>query len=183
VALASAGVDGVQLREKSLDDLGLLELASSARAALPAGVRLIVNGRLDVALAAGADGVQLPADGLPVRAVRAAAGPGLLVGRTTHDESEVAALAAEGAADYALFGPVFATPGKTDARPPLGLDRLAAACAFGLPVVAVGGVDAVKAARALEAGAAGVAAIRACADAPGARARARAARAASGRRA
>lgn len=161
--LAAAGVDGVQVREKRLDDADLLALVRATRELLPAATAVLVNGRLDVALAAGADGVHLPAGGLPVAPLRAWAGrlgrrP--LVGRSTHTLGEVAAARDEGV-DYVVFGPVFATPGKGE---PVGLAALAAAARLGVPVLALGGVDAARVAAAVAAGAHGVAAIRAFAS-------------------
>lgn len=158
-ALAAAGVDGVQLREKEADDGELLALGRIARALLPAAA-LLVNGRLDVALASGADGVHLPADGLPAAPLLAwAAGLGRrpLVGRSTHTLAEVAAARDEGA-DYVTFGPVFATPGK---GAPVGTAALAAAARLGVPVLALGGVEPERVAEAIATGAHGVAAIRA----------------------
>ncbi|HXO19377.1 MAG TPA: thiamine phosphate synthase, partial [Thermoanaerobaculia bacterium] len=90
-ALAGAGVDALQLREKDLDDRDLYDLARRARALLPPPARLLVNGRLDVALAAGADGAHLPADGVPLGPLRRRFGAGVLLGRSTHRPEEVAA--------------------------------------------------------------------------------------------
>lgn len=159
-AIAASGVDAVQLREKDLDDLDLYALARRARAILPASCRLLINGRPDVALAAGADGVHLPVAGLPVAAVTGRWGRRLLVGVSAHRVDEVEAARRDGAA-YALFGPVFATPAKPAAA---GLDRLAAAAAAGLPVIAVGGVTAERLPDLAIAGAAGAAGIRCFAD-------------------
>lgn len=156
--LGAAGIDGVQLREKDLPDRSLHELARRARAALPAA-RLLVNGRLDIAIAAGADGVHLPADGLPVAPLRARFGPGVLIGLSTHHPDEVAAARAAGA-DYVTFGPVFATPSKEGYGPPTGLGPLAHAAACGLPVYALGGVTLDRLAEVASAGAAGAAGIR-----------------------
>lgn len=158
--LAAAGVDGVQVREKGLDDADLLALACTTRELLPATTAVLVNGRLDVALAAGADGVHLPAEGLPAAPLLAWArrlGQRPLVGRSTHTLAEVAAARDEGV-DYVVFGPVFATPGKGE---PAGVAALAAAARLGVPVLALGGVDAARLAAAIAAGAYGVAAIRA----------------------
>ncbi len=154
--LAAAGVGALQLREKDLSDRALYELARRARAALPPPRRLLVNGRLDVALAAGADGAHLPADGVPIRALRARFGPGVLLGRSTHALAEVERAREEGA-DYAVFGPVFATPGK---GPAVGLAALGRAAAGGLPVYALGGITLERLAAVAESGAAGVAGIR-----------------------
>jgi thiamine monophosphate synthase len=185
-ALAAAGVDALQLREKGLADRDLFELALAARAALalPAlaaaggrgdGARpalpaaagssdgagpplLLVNGRADIAIAAGADGVHLPGDGLPVGAMRGRFGADWLIGVSTHSVEEVEAAARAGA-DYAVFGPVYATPGKPGARP-TGAAGLAAAAQAGIPVYALGGVTLERFAEVAAAGAAGVAAIR-----------------------
>jgi thiamine-phosphate pyrophosphorylase len=165
--LGAAGVDAVQLRDKGLDDRRLYELTRRARAVLPARCRLLVNGRLDVALAAGADGVHLPADGLPSQPLRRRFGPGVLIGRSTHRPEEVAQARRAGA-DYATFGPVFPTPSKAGYGPPPGLAGLRRAAAVGLPVLALGGITAERLAEVARAGAAGAAARRAFADAAGA---------------
>jgi len=166
--LRAAGVDTLLVRERDLDDRDLLELMHAARASFPAPGRLLGHRRFDLALAAEADGVHLPADGLPVAAVRGATSPSFVVGRSVHSLAEVDRARAEGA-DYVFFGPVFATPSKAGKIEPLGLDELAAACRRGLPVVAVGGVAPGNAAATLAAGASGVAAIRAFAHAESAR--------------
>ena len=159
----------VQIREKDLDDRRLLELVRRGRELLPETVPVLVNGRPDVALAAGADGVHLPAAGLPVAAVRrcaeAAGRPRprpFLVGRSTHAAEEVAVARGEGA-DYVTFGPVHPTPSKAAYGPPPGLEGLAAAvrAAGGLPVIALGGVTPERLPPLAAAGAHGAAAIRA----------------------
>jgi thiamine-phosphate pyrophosphorylase len=161
--VATAGVDAVQLREKHLDDRSLFELARRARERLPNEVSLLVNGRADVALAAEADGVHLPSSGLPVAALRRRFGARLLIGRSTHSPAEVAA-AREDGADYVTFGPVYATPSKAACGSPPGLEGLRRAAAVGLPVLALGGVDAEHLAEVATAGAAGAAGIRAFHD-------------------
>lgn len=158
-ALASlGGLGAVQIREKDLEDRPLWDLARLARSVLPPPARLLVNGRLDVALAAGADGVHLPSDGVPVAPLRERFGPGVLIGRSAHRIDEVERARDEGA-DYVTFGPVYATPGK---GPPVGLAELerAAVSASGLPVYALGGVTLPRFGELARAGAAGVAAIR-----------------------
>lgn len=157
-AAARAGADFIQVREKDLEGRALLHLVSAVVAAV-AGTRarVLVNGRPDVALAAGASGVQLPEDGLPVPDVKRAF-PGLIVGASRHDMGG-ARRAAQDGADFVLLGPVLATPGKQTR--PLGLDALATVVrTTSVPVHAIGGIDAAGAAAAARAGAAGVAAIR-----------------------
>jgi thiamine-phosphate diphosphorylase len=118
---------------------------------------VLVNGRPDVATLAGAHGVQLPAEGLPVAEVRRAF-PSLLVGASCHDAAEARAAAAAGAS-LVLFGPVLATPGKEERAQ--GIDALAdVARSVAADVYAIGGLDPETAPRALAAGARGVAAIR-----------------------
>ncbi len=155
-ALVTAGIGAVQLREKDLDDRSLYELACRARPALPPPARLLVNGRVDVALAAGADGVHLPADGIPVASLRRRFGSGMLIGRSTHRLAEVERARDEGA-DYVTFGPVYATPGKGE---PVGLAELRRATAAGIPVYALGGVTLERFEELAGTGAAGIAAIR-----------------------
>jgi thiamine-phosphate diphosphorylase len=133
--------------------------------AAAAGTRaeVLVNGRPDVAEAAGASGVQLPEQGLPVAEVKRAF-PGLLVGASRHSVEGALAAEAEGA-DFVVLGPIFATPGKEEQ--PLGLEPLrAAAQRLRIPVHAIGGIDATTAPQALAAGARGLAAIRVFVEAP-----------------
>jgi len=161
------GTVGVQLREKDLAGRALLDLACALREITrAAGAPLLVNDRVDVALLCEADGVHLPADGMPIRDARRLLGPGRLIGVSTHAPAEIASAAA-GGADFAVFGPVFATPSKAQYGPPLGTGALAAAVAASpLPVFALGGVEATTARACLAAGAAGIAAIRAGLGAP-----------------
>jgi len=173
----AAGVAGlppravaVHLRAKELAGKELLALARALRLVTSAaGQALLVNDRLDVALLAGADGVHLPAAGIPPGDARRLLGPGALVGVSCHSTDEVARARAAGA-DFATFGPVFDTPSKRIFGPPLGLDRLREAAAIGLPLVGLGGVQEANAVAVVAAGAFGVAAIRAwlSADDPGA---------------
>jgi thiamine-phosphate pyrophosphorylase len=118
----AAGVRLVQLREKDLNSRLLYELAAEFRhQTQAAGALLIINDRLDIALAAGADGVHLGQDDLPVSAARRL-GPELLIGASTHSLEE--ALAAQGAgASYVNIGPIFATPTK-EAATPLGPEMI-----------------------------------------------------------
>ena len=164
LAAASSASVMVQLREKDLPAARLLAMARFLREELAGepGVLLSLNGRFDLALAAGAGGVHLTSSGPPVARVRAAVGEGLRIGASTHSESEVRKAERQGA-DYVLFGPVFETPSKRGMGEAKGLPGLAAAvrAAGKMPVLAVGGIDAARAARCLEVGARGVAVIRA----------------------
>ena len=131
----------------------LLELLAAAT------VPVLVSDRVDLALAAGAAGVNLPEAGLGVADARTLLGPGPLVGRSVHSPQGALAAAAAGA-DFLLLGPVFATPTHPGAAG-LGLPLLArVAAASPAPVLAIGGVDRDKAELCLEAGAAGYAAVR-----------------------
>lgn len=156
-ALASAGVDGFQVRAKGLSDAALLGFADTVIAAVrPLGAIVVVNDRVDVALASAADGVHLGRDDLPVAAARRLA-PDLLVGATCRDRDQARQAATDGA-DYAGFGPVFATASKAGLPAPLGTDAVRA-CAGILPLVGIGGVDASTAPALRAAGAHGVAVI------------------------
>lgn len=144
-----AGAPGfaVELREKDLTDAEYLARARSARQALGPAVPLWVNRRFDVALAAGALGVHLPADGLPVPRVKANAPRGFSVGVSTHSPEQAARAIAEGA-DVVILGPIFDTPAKRAFGPPLGpeaLDRLPPLSGHGASVYAIGGISREKA--------------------------------------
>lgn len=137
----------LQLREKDLEARDLYELAVALRRICTRhGAKLIVNDRLDIALAAGADGVHLPADSFTVADARGLLGPSRLIGVSTHSVDE-AARAASAGADFAVFGPVWAPLSKTAYGPARGIDELSAACkaAAGMPVFALGGVTAERA--------------------------------------
>jgi len=164
-AAARSGVDFIQVREKDLADRALCALVGEVLEAVRgASARVLVNGRPGVASLAGAAGVQLPEQGLPVGEVRRHF-PGLLLGVSCHS-LEAARAAADDGADFVLLGPVFPTPGKEGHT--LGLGPVAAAArALRLPVHAIGGIDGSNARTVLEAGAAGVAAIRAFLPAAG----------------
>jgi thiamine-phosphate pyrophosphorylase len=151
----------VQLREKDLGGRDLLALARELAAVCRAhGQLLAVNDRVDVALAAGADGVHLPSAGIPPREARRLLGPDALVGVSCHSVEDVRR-ARDGGASHAYLGPIHDTPSKRPYGPPVGLAALRAAAALGLPLVALGGMDAARAPEAFAAGAAGIAAVRA----------------------
>lgn len=149
------------------------DLLAQARALLvvlrDGGQMLLVNDRVDVALAAGADGVHLPSAGTSPADARRLLGDGRLVGVSCHSIPDVARALA-GGADFATFGPIFDTPSKRPYGAPVGTDRLAEAARLGLPLLGLGGVHLSNAAAVVDAGASGLAAIRAWleADDPGA---------------
>ena len=152
------GISAIQIREKDLDASELYQL-TKAIVALPnpAGTRVLVNGRLDVALAAGADGVHLPAGSPEPRMIRALCPADFLIGISCHDSREIA-MAQE--ADYVLLAPIFKPVSKRDERTPLGLNTLAESVrASRVPIVALGGISRERIDDCIAAGAAGVAGI------------------------
>jgi thiamine-phosphate pyrophosphorylase len=153
----TAGVDLIQLRERDLDAANLGALAARLVGRAPAPVRIVINDRADVALAAGAAGVHLRADGPGVAVVRPLGPAGWLVGRSVHSPEEAAA---SGTADYLVFGTVFASPTKGQDAPVAGAEALrAAVAASAAPVLAIGGIAPERMAACRQAGSAGVAAI------------------------
>jgi thiamine-phosphate pyrophosphorylase len=169
-----AGIDLIQIREKDLPTRALLQLVAGAvAAARGSGTRIVVNDRLDVALAAGADGVHLGTLSMPAQTVREKVSEGFLVGVSCHSGQEV--LAAEDArADYVLLGPIFETPSKMAYGPPLGLDVLGeTAAAAQVPVLALGGISVERVRACLDAGATGIAGIRIFQETPSLAARVR----------
>jgi thiamine-phosphate pyrophosphorylase len=186
--VATAAIQGgaslLQVREKDLSAKDLLRLVLDLRAAAHAigseRVRIVVNDRLDVAVAAKAAGVHLPSTGLPVAAVRQKVGRKFLIGRSVHGLAE-AREAEKAGADYLVFGPVFATPSKIGLGEPQGAATLAKLVqAVRVPVWAIGGIQPENAALLRGTGIAGVAAITAIAAAPDPAAAVRALRAALG---
>lgn len=161
-AALQGGAPAIQLRDKSADARDLVLLARLLlEETRRAGALLFVNDRVDVALAAGADGAHLGDDDLPLPDARRIAPPGFLLGRSVDDLDQARAATAEGA-DYLGIGPVRDTPSKEDAGAALGVGGVARVCAaVDLPVVAIGGVDAETAPALSAAGAAGIAVIRA----------------------
>jgi thiamine-phosphate pyrophosphorylase len=144
----------------------LREARSVRAAARAAGALFIVNDRLDVALAADADGVHLGQDDLPADRARRLLPPGRILGVSTHTLEQARRAVAEGA-DYIGVGPVFATATKETGYTPLGLDGLSAiAAAVPVPVVAIGGIGAADAGRVIRAGAMAAAVISALMAAP-----------------
>ena len=156
-AACDAGVDWLQVRDRSLSGAALLDavdraLAAARRSVRP--VRVVVNRRADVAQVAGADGVHLGFDALPASRARLLLGPEAWIGVSVHDPGEVQS---ERTANYAHLAPIFAPLSKASERTPLGLASLRAACDRGVPVLAQGGIEPANARAVLAAGAAGVA--------------------------
>ena len=154
-----AGASIIQLREKHLSARQLFELAvEAAKITRGTSTRLLVNDRADIALAAKADGVHLAANSLPVKIIRDNFPSDFIIGASTHT-LEAARSAADNGTDFAMFGPVFATPGKGE---PQGLQRLSEVCddLHPFPVIGLGGIDESNYSVVLEAGASGFAAIR-----------------------
>lgn len=149
----------VQIREKHLSARLLFDLASDAvRACQDSTTRLLINDRLDVALSVGADGVHLTADSVTADVVRKYVPDGFVIAKSTHSIDEIHQAKSAGA-DFAVFGPIFETPGKRSA---VGLEVLAEAAnrTSPFPVLALGGVDETNYRGVLDVGSAGFAAIR-----------------------
>ena len=160
-AAIQGGADVIQLRDTSASAKRLFEEAETLlNVTRPAKVPLIINDRADVAAAAGADGVHLGQDDLPVSAARAILGRGKLIGRSTHSVAQ--AIEADGqAVDYLAVGPIYPTPTKPD-YPSVGLELIAQVRArVTKPVVVIGGVDQARMPDVLAAGAECVAVVRA----------------------
>ena len=174
-----AGVDMVQIREKDLASGELIALVEEAVSAAresgegfaerasgpvsrehPTPAIVLVNDRLDVALAAGAKGVHLGAHSMPMQVVRRIAPRPFVLGVSCHSLSEARA-AESGGADYLVLGPVFETPSKLRYGPPLGIETLREiATQITIPVLALGGITVERVRPCLEAGASGIAGIR-----------------------
>ena len=153
-----SGVDYIQVRERDLEAEQLAAVVSDCvRVTRGSGTRVVVNDRLDVALACGAHGVHLRHDSIPAKALRTMAPPDFLVGRSVHDVAE--AIAA-GPVDYLIAGTVFPTPSKPAAASVIGLDGLAEIVeAVAVPVLAIGGMTPERIDEVAATGAAGVAGI------------------------
>jgi thiamine-phosphate pyrophosphorylase len=156
----AAGLPAVQVREK---DLGAADLAFLCRRLLDAvrdaGATLVVNDRVDVALAVGAGGVQRTSASLPVDDIRKVAGSRLRIGASVHSLEDAVDAELKGA-DWVTFGPVYETPSKRPYGPPQGLERLAAVTrGLRIPVIAIGGITPERVREVRQAGARGIAVI------------------------
>lgn len=157
------GVSLVQIREKHLSTKNVFEVAEEI-AAITRGsqTRLLINDRADIAAAAGADGVHLTSTSLQAEMVRATFGRDMLIGVSAHSAQDIDCAAA-GGADFAVLGPVFATPDKPSV---LGVVKFGEICAVAgsFPVLALGGVDGSNYQSVIDVGASGFAAIRSLND-------------------
>ncbi|MEQ7125694.1 thiamine phosphate synthase [Actinopolymorpha sp. B11F2] len=167
-AVVDAGVDAIQVRAKNLTDRELLDLTAEVVARVADRAKVIVNDRLDVALAAGADGVHVGLDDLPVWHARRLAPAGFLVGGTCRHAEHARQVKAEGA-DYVGVGPIYLTTSKQGLPDPIGLHTLADVAKV-LPAIAISGITLDRVPEVMRAGAYGVAVIAALAQAddPGA---------------
>lgn len=166
-ALASviaAGVDMVQLRDKHAEAAPILGAAKTAKQVCEGKSLLIINDRVDLTIAAAADGVHLGQGDIPVEAARRLLGPELLIGLSAHSEQEVLGVPSE--TDYIGVGPVFSTPTKAG-RPGVGLGLVTFAAANAkVPFFAIGGIDKFSAPAVIEAGASRLSVLRAITDDP-----------------
>jgi thiamine-phosphate pyrophosphorylase len=166
----AAGVTWIQIREKDLEAHALAQLVRFAvKDTQKTGARILVNDRLDVALAANAAGIHLGEKSLPLEAVaqwrRSSGKTDFHIGASCHS-LDAARAAERGGADYIFFGPIYATPSKAAFGSPQGTECLREVCAaVEIPVLAIGGINFENARACLDAGAAGVAAIRLFQDA------------------
>ncbi len=156
------GVKAVQLREKDVGTRALLDMAYTLREVTNIHqARLFINGRVDIALAVGADGVHLGVSDIPVHAARRAAGDDMLIGASAHSIAEAKRAEEEGA-DFVTLGPVYETPSKMRYGSPVGLKTvMAAGEEVSIPVFAIGGIGHEKVEEVLKAGAYGIAVISA----------------------
>ena len=165
-AAVAGGARIIQLRDKTASSRQLLNDAQAIREITrAAGALFIVNDRLDIALAAEADGVHLGEEDLPIGLARKVAGEKLIIGASAGSVAEAQAAAAAGT-DYLGVGCIFPTPSKPDTGPPLGCAIIREIkAAVNLPLIAIGGINATNAKEALQAGADGLAVISAVSNA------------------
>jgi len=166
-AAVAGGVTCVQLREKECSTRQFVAEARAVRELLAGtGIPLIINDRIDVALAVGADGVHLGQTDMLIADARRVVGRSMLIGISAECVEDAVRAEAQGA-DYVGISPVFSTPTKTDTAPALGLDGVAAIrAAVSLPLVGIGGIKPGNAAEVIRAGCDGVAVVSAIVSAP-----------------
>jgi thiamine-phosphate pyrophosphorylase len=165
--LLQAGVKMIQLREKDLSAAELYPLAKSLRKMTHHhNCRLIINDRIDLALAVKADGVHLGNHSLPINVARKILGSRFLIGASTHSAAEVESASRQGA-DFVTYGPIYFTPSKAGYGNPVGVESLHdVATVSSIPIYALGGIKEDNARTTLEAGAHGIAVISALLSAP-----------------
>ncbi|HET7056183.1 MAG TPA: thiamine phosphate synthase [Thermomicrobiales bacterium] len=158
----NGGVTAVQLRYKHGTDRAAMELARTLRSiTVDHGALFLVNDRLDLALASGADGIHLGVDDLPLEDARRIGGPDLIIGYSPETDEQTQD-AAERGANYLGVGPIFGTATKSDAGLAIGLETLNRRSELaGVPVVGIGGIRAQNARSVIDAGAIGVAVVSA----------------------
>jgi len=160
-AASRAGIDIIQIRERDLGPRDLVTLVRRCVASVEGTkARVLVNDRLDVALATGAHGVHLRGDSLETGAVRSLLPAGALLGRSFHNGGEASAASAQGCLDYLILGTLFQTTSKSGAQRLTSIRELTAVCkASSIPVLAIGGMTVERACAVARAGAEGIAAI------------------------
>jgi thiamine-phosphate diphosphorylase len=165
--MAQAGASMIQVRERHLDDRSLLRFVEELlETAAGTSCKVLVNERIDIALAARAHGVHLKSDSIAVQEVRTLVPSGLVVGRSVHSDGEAVAVERAGGCDYLFFGTVFPSSSKPDHHSVAGVTALEQVCGrVSMPVIAIGGINPARALDAARAGAAGVAAISLFAEA------------------
>ncbi|NMC65756.1 MAG: thiamine phosphate synthase [Acidobacteria bacterium] len=162
----AGGVTVVQLREKDLPAREFYELALKIKQIIPPGIPLIIDDRLDIALAAGADGLHLGQADLPAAIARQYLGPEAIIGLSAENLDQLKE-ASRLPVDYLAISPVFSTPTKIDTGPAWGLNGLETARQLTtLPLVGIGGINEANAAAVIKAGADGVAVVSAICSAP-----------------
>jgi thiamine-phosphate pyrophosphorylase len=162
----AGGVTVVQLREKDLPAREFYELALKIKQIIPPGIPLIIDDRLDIALAAGADGLHLGQTDLPAAIARQYLGPEAIIGLSAENLDQLKE-ASRLPVDYLAISPVFSTPTKTDTGPAWGLNGLETARQLTpLPLVGIGGINEANAAAVIKAGADGLAVVSAICSAP-----------------
>lgn len=163
----AGGATVIQFREKTRNTREALEIASKLRLMTKtAGISLIINDRVDIALAVGADGVHLGQEDMPVALAKKIVSKGMVIGVSVTNLIEAIQAEKEGA-DYLGVGPIYPTPSKKDTAEPIGLDGLKMIRAqTSTPIVAIGGITCENAAEVIKAGADGIAVISTVTNAP-----------------